>query len=379
MPSSLQLLQAIRLNAIMMALQDQRELPNDLTFLARTTLTPATDGEIMASYTGYVQIADLVADDSRALTYSNGKFTFSSDSVPNLKLGVNLTQEQLNQMMMLQSGVQSDSGIFTNWQNRTIDGLLLGLRQRMEALIIAMQIDGLSYDRLGIKMSNVTWGMPSDLKVTPSTPWTDPVNATPVSDIELITLVARIRYGQVFNRITMSTQAFRLMVATTEFQNRARVLLAPNTSFVNLSLLNLGDMKNLAERVLGNLQIELYDSRYWTQAPDGILTSQPYLPINKVLLSSTADDNDPTTMDFANGIVTESIVSALGTTSMVGSLGGPQRGPVSYATIPPDLNPPAITFWGVARGFPRKHKRQATAVLTVGTFSDAIPIGAPDL
>jgi hypothetical protein len=63
---------------------------------------------------------------------------------------------------------------------------------------------------------------------------------------------------------------------------------------------------------------------------------------------------------------------------MFGGLGGAQYGPIAYAT-PADanLNPPGVVYWGVARGFPRKHLLQASAVLTVGTYSDLIAVGEP--
>jgi len=66
------------------------------------------------------------------------------------------------------------------------------------------------------------------------------------------------------------------MIATTEFQNKARMYLAPNVSFVNLPQSDLTGMTNLAQNVLG-MTIELYDSRAWTQAADGTLSSTPYL------------------------------------------------------------------------------------------------------
>jgi hypothetical protein len=267
-------------------------------------------------------------------------------------------------------------GLFSDYENRMIDGLLLGVRQRMEALLVAMACDGLSYNRLGIVMTNVTWGMPADLKVTPGTTWDTAGSATPVADIWAVRRTARVRYGQEYNRITMSTQAFMYMIATTEFQNKARVFLAPNVSYTNLTLADLTAQQNIAGNILG-LTIELYDARYWTQNPDGTLSGTPFLPITKVVLSNTADDNDPTAADFANGVTTESIVSGLAPSEMVGGMGGPTRGPISYATVPSDMNPPQITYWAVARGFPRKQRIQSTAVLTVGTFTDTIAVGPP--
>ncbi len=373
MPVGFQPLEALVLARVIQQLQDTRLMPGDLRFLGRTPLVPAVDDEIMARFTGYVTIADIIADDQKAVVYSTDKISYEGTNIPNLKHGRALNQSMLNQLdSIARNNPQADMTLFRNYRNRVLDGLLLGVRQRMEALLVAMALDGLSYDRLGIIMSNVTWGMPSDLKATPNTSWDTANTATPVDDILAVALIGSTRYGQTFNRVTMSTPAFRYMIATTEFQSKARAYLAPNVSYTNLAIANLEQQRALAQNVLG-MQIELYDSRYWTQNENGTLTSAPFLPITKVILSNTADDNDPMAMDFANGIVTESIVADLVGSNIIGSLGGPQRGPVAYATpTSTDLNPPGVTMWGVARGFPRKHKLQATAVLTVGSFSDQI-------
>jgi len=376
MPAAWQLLQATRVNTIMQALQDVRQLPADLKFLGRTAIVPAVDSEIMARFTGFVTIADLVADDQQAVTYQNSKLSYETTNIPNIKHGAAITQAMLNQLQSIMAGNTQDMGLFSDYENRTIDGLLLGVRQRMEALLVAMAIDGLSYNRLGIIMTNVTWGMPADLKVTPATPWSTAGSATPVADLWAVRLTAQTRYGQTFDRATMSTAAFQYMIATTEFQNKARMYLAPNVSFTNLNASDLTSMRALAQNVLG-MEIEIYDSRYWYQNPDGTLTSAPYLPIVKVVLSNSADDNKPGVLDFANGVTTESIISGLAETQMVGGVGGPMRGPIAYATANPTLNPPNITYWGVARGFPRKHVLQSQAVLTVGSFSDTIAVGPP--
>lgn len=384
MPQNLQVLEAARINTIMQALQDVRELPQQLVFLNRTPTVPATDGEIIGRYIGRVQIADLIADDQRAVVYSSGKLTFETTAIPNLKVGAALTQEQLNQLYAIQArgGVQNDNGIFTQWERRLIDGLRLGIQQRKEALLVAMAIDGFSYDRLGIRMINVSWGMPADLKVTVGTAWDHlqpgaAGDATPVTDVLTQKRLAAVRYGITYNRLTMSTDAFIYMTGTTEFQNKARFVLPPGQPTSILPLQGTAYMKNLATSVLDVDEIELYDARYWSQAADGTLASARYLPVNKVVLSSTLSDGDAMVQDFANAVVTESLVAGLTKDGALASLGGAQYGPIAYPTVEDNLNPPQVTYWGVARGFPRKHMLQATSVLTVGTFSDLIAVGEP--
>ena len=378
--ASLQVLEVVRVMSIIQALQDVRELPAELVFLNRTPVVPAVDDEVMGRFVGRVQIADLVSDDAAAAVYSSGKLTFETTTIPNLKHGTNLTQSQLNQLMAINGngGIANDQGIYSDFKNNIIDGLLLGIRQRMEALIVAMNIDGFSYDRLGIKMSNVTWGMPADLKVTTAVTWDTAATATPVADILLLKRLAQVRYGIVYDRITMSLSAFNYMTNTLEFQNRVKIVFPLQfTQSSALPIQNTDYMRNLATNVMGLKEIEIYDSRYWSQSTDGTLMSAPYLPITKVVLSSTGNDNNQQAMDFANAYVTESIVGSLAGSNIVGQFTGAARGPVAYATVPGDLNPPNITMWGVSRGFPRKKLLQATAVLTVGSFTDPIAVGEP--
>lgn len=373
---------AERISGLMQGIMDPRSLPHlpqELVWSQRVREQPAEEGDIMARFIGYIQIADMIADDQKAATYSFGKFQFESTNIPNLKVGGNMTQSLINQLLAIESrgGVQNGGGIAGLSVNDHLMRLLLNLRigvaWRKESLIIGMLTDQYSYDRLGIKITSGTWGMPTDLKLTLATPWTDAANATPVNDLLTIALTARVRYGIVYNRVTMSTPAFRLMIATAEFQAKARQFLAPNVSYVNLTLADLPMQRSIAQTVLG-MDIEFYDARFTSQAADGAVTQTPLWGLNKVVLSNSQNDNNVMAMDFANGVVTESVVS-----SIIGGpvQGGPQLGPIAYPTADGDLNPPQITAWAVQRGFPRKHLLQATACLSVGTVTDTISTAAP--
>lgn len=377
MPPFTQTLQSTRINGVFQGLLDPRTLPQQLLWSQRVPDVPAEDGEIMARFIGNIQIADLIADDQRAATYSFGKFQFESTNIPNLKVGQNMTQAMINQLLAIQrngniSNDQIGVRMFSDAENRALLNVRLGVAWRRESLIIGMITDSFSYDRLGIKLTG-TWGMPADLKITVATAWSDAANATPVNDILTAKLVASTRYGITYDRVTMSTAAFRLMIATTEFQAKARMYLAPNVSYVNLTLADLQFQTRIAETVLG-MTLEFYDARYQTQSAAGVITQEPFLPLNKVVLSFTGNDRNSMAMDFANGVVTESIVSA----AIGGPVdGGPQLGPIAYATGDPNLNPPQITYWGVQRGFTRKHQPQATACLSVGTVTETVSTAQP--
>jgi hypothetical protein len=385
MSTALQALSSVRINAIMAGLQDNRDLPRQLLFLNRTPVIPATDAEILARMVDRVLIADVIANDQPALVYASGKLNFETYIIPNLKLGSAISQEMINQLHSMAGNavtVRSPNGepvnFFENYRNNKIANLLLGVRQRMEALIIGMAIDQAMYDRLGIKF-NGTFGMPADLKVVVTTGW-DSTSATPVTDVWTLKNIAQRRYGIMYNRMTLSTQAFQYAIATTEFQNKAKPFLNVNLGASPFTVLNISNYMQylpLAANVFG-CEIELYDARYWVQGEDGINFSQPFLPIVDVVLSSTESDNDASVMDFANAVTSESLVSALIPGSMIGGGLDAQFGPIGYATSPnTDLNPPNVTLWGAARGIPRKKYQQATAVLRVGSFVDALPVTEP--
>lgn len=364
MPAGWDLLAVTRMNGIMQTLRDVRDLPATLRFLNRTAQVNATDGEIMGRFDGDVLAADLIADDQAAVVRATGKFTFERNKIPNLKHGTLITQDMLNLLDRINQGggIPADLGILGDYKNRIMDGLLLGVRQRMNALIAAMWIDALNYDRLGVKIQNATWGMPAALKVTPATPWTD-TSATPITTIQTLAgETAAETYGEAYNRITMSSRAFRRMIATTEFTAKAQLYAQQTFPAGSFPGNDTQMLRILAGRILG-MEIELEDTRYKTESPAGVLVSAPYLPANKVVLSNSADDNDPNVMRWGNGVVTETVVSSLADVGMIGKFAGPEYGPVGYTTA--THNPPQVTVWGVGRGFPMKERLSSTAVITI--------------
>lgn len=358
-----ELLSAVRVTKVIRSLQDKRGIPQALVNLARTPIVPASEGEIMAQFQGQILIADLIADGQRAGVYSAGKLQLIGQKVPNLKLGYALNQDQLNQMMMKLSGVEIMDDLFPSTETRILDNLREGVNYRMEMLIIAAKIGDLDYDRLGIKMEGVSFGMPADLKITIANEWTDSANATPVADILMAKRLGQVKYGIIYDRIKLTLSAFNAMIATTEFQNKSRTYLAPNVSFTNLNAADTDFQRNLAANVLGVKEVEINDARFWQENPDGSLFSHAFQPSNKVILESTLNDNDASAIDFANGVVTEAIISNMPGSKIQGQLPTNARGPVAYQTS--EDNPPSTTYFGVGRGFPRRHLRQLTACLTI--------------
>ncbi len=355
-------LNSAKLSKVVQTLESKLALSRPLRFLARTEIVPAFDDEIVGRYTGQIYAADIIADDQEAATYEAGKIELVATAIPNLKVGARISQAMLNKMLEMDSraSLPAEDNAMENFENRQADSLVQGVRQRMNALICAMHLDEITYDRLGIKL-NGTWGMPADLKVTVVTPWTS-TSSTPISDILALKTHAQDTYGQIYNRITMSLTAFMYIVKTTEFKNLATALYR---TAVGASAVNTGNqvlMQNYLGELLG-MTVEIEDATYFERRGRNKIRRR-VMPVNRVLLSNTDDDNNGMVMDFANGIVTESVVASLTGIAPEG-LGGQQYGPIGYYTGRPDLNPPDVTAWGVARGFPRKHVPEATAVLTV--------------
>jgi hypothetical protein len=215
---------AARITGLMTGLSDPRLTPIPLLWNQRVPDVPATDEEVTAKYVGTLLIADLIADDAKAVTYSQGRFQFQSTQVPNIKMGIAMNQAMLISLERIRAmgGVQNDdTGFFANRFKQNVADAVFGVELRKEVFKLGMLLDGFDYDRLGIKMSGVTWGMYSDLKVTPGVAWSS-TSGVGLSDIQNVRQVAMQRYGINLDRATMSTAALRALVAQTEFQAQVK-------------------------------------------------------------------------------------------------------------------------------------------------------------
>jgi hypothetical protein len=340
------------------------EIGQPLTFLNRTPLVNATDDDIIGEFSGQIFAADLITDDAEAVVVEGGRMEtrLAQGSIPNIKIGASVSQSTINALDMMARNVQldEDADLITGWENQLARNLVTGVRQTMNYLCAAMQLDGLVYDRLGVKIT-AGFGTPSALKPT-VTPWTNTAGATPVSNIQNIAMNIGPGLGKSYNRITMSTEAFNYAVATDEFATRVRQLLRLEADQFYLNPYDVVNLRALFSAATG-MQLEIEDTTFRVRNPNGSQTQQRVLPANKVILSNTTDDNNPAAYDFANGIPTETIVAPF--IAGAPDIGGRQFGPVSYYDGNPSLNPPNLKAWAVARGFPRRHDKLATAILTV--------------
>lgn len=343
-----------------------------MTWLSRVPVVPAVDRELIGKVTGNVYMADIVADDAKAAMKPAGKVRLVSHKIPNIKHGTPIDQEELNtleQIQRLGAGANSpELASFDRYVAGRMSDLIDGCTKRVHFFICAMIADEMDYDQGGIKLENMTFGMPSDLKFAPSTPWSTSGSATPIDDIMEAIQYAADKYGIVYNRLTMSRISFAHMIATTEFQNKAALYMPAGTGISALPLTSVGAMKNLASQMLDGVEIEFDDSSAAVINDAGEESFVRYMPEQYAILSSTAFDGDRTVWDFGNSTVTESILSSLlGGASTFGQIPmGP--GPVGYAApMTIDANPPQLGLWAVQRGFPRRHVQMSNARITTHT------------
>ncbi len=368
-------LDSARINRVVRTLADELEAAGmrNLLALQRTPIVDADDDEIIGKFRGQFVAADVIADDQQAVVYDTvGRFEFISTTIPNIKMGSRIGQKMIDRLARLRRNIggANDVRFFTDWENTIAESLIVGVRQRINALICAMWLDDGDYNKYGLVLENVNWGTPVALKkvlagtdrwsTDGGTTGNDATNA--VTNLQvMLHETAPDTFGETYDRITMSSKAFRFLTGTTEFQKRISGELRYSFGAGELNTRDSGAMRQLLANILG-LEVEIYDGIFYSQGNAGKRAQERYLPENAVLLSVRADDNDPSAMDFANGIVTESVVSDLVGN---GGIGGEAFGPVAYYTGNTDLNPPDIRAWAVARGFPRKHRETAIATITV--------------
>jgi hypothetical protein len=368
--TNIDFISSIRMNTLVQTLASELELGAPLTFLNRTPLVPVIDeAEILGSYSGKVFAADLISDDAEAVIVESGKYEMTGrvTAVPNIKLGTRVSQSQLHKLEMLTNNVtlQGSQDLIVSWENNLANGIVKGVRDRLNVMCAAMFLDSMTYDRFGFKIST-GFGTPTELKQTlvGGRVWSGANVATmrPIEDLQYMSQSVAPTLGKAYNRVTMATSTFQLIIASNEFAERVRLYLRLDPDQFSLNIYDVPNMRNMFTAITG-LTLELEDTTYSVRNVNGTQTTDRVLPADKVMLSNSTDDNDSSKFDFANGIVDESISSRFNANAP--DIGGPQVGPVSYFTNNPDLNPPDLVAWGVAKGFPRRHDKNATAIIDV--------------
>jgi hypothetical protein len=386
---ALDYLRELRIDEIMRDMVDVRTLPGELTFLNRVNRNPAPNSQLIAKWQGRIQIAPMIAVNSKAPVYKAERYTVESNTLGKIKYGTHFSEDEMEEWLdLIQKPIQDPQGILAkDTVRKTVENQLKGIEQQMEFLQVAQQLDGQlgtsAYSRLGYILENVTWGRYSDLKATVSIPWqANPTTATPVNDILSMKQLRKEKYGRDTNRITMGTSVFRAVINTTEYQNKARQFLAPNVSYVNIPLINSAQNRDILGLVLEGMQLVLSDSRYWNEDDAGNWTTNRFLPNTPtapVILDDSANDKSDTVQDFGIGMPMEGRMGSMGVDSkgmIIGLNGGGANRPMSYAVVPADMDPVGLTIYSVTKCFPRLYQRDSNAVLYVGPVTDTYAANA---
>lgn len=370
----LDILNNVRINRIVRNLQDELELAKPLTFLNRVPMADVFDNsEILATYTAKIYAADIIMDDSEARIVETGAMDFAAGTnvVPNIKLGRSLTQAQLTRLNYLRQGLANVGGdvkdMIVRQEIQMARELVQGVRETMNLLCASMFLDGVTYDRFGLKIA-AGFRTPANLKVSlvGGRQWTQANLATmdAITDLQQVNVTAQQQYGRTYNTVDMPLALFQLIIQSDAFKNQIRVYrgMLP-TEPVDISIYNLNQAQQLFTLISGfNLNLE--DKSIVFKNANGTDTSQRVLPANKVLLSNSADFGNDQVWDFAQGLPDEVTVSRLIANTPDVGIENPGIA-AFYAPNTLTLNPPGITAWAVVKGFPRKHDIHANGVLTV--------------
>jgi len=364
-------LSVVRLGTFVQTLASKYELSRPLTFLNRTAVVNKIDElDILNSYSGSIFAADLITNDAEAVVVDSGRLETVARmrEVPNIKIGQSIGQSQLSKLQALRQQIQLDGpDLITGFELNLATTLITGVRQRMNQLCAAMALDGISYDRLGVKV-NSGFGTPSVLKQTivGTRQWTmdNLTTMKPIEDLQYMAQSVAPLLGKSYDRVTMATTTFRLITQSDEFSERVRLRFQLLPTQFELNPYDVANNQALFEQITG-MVLELEDATIRTRNTDGTETGQVrVLPANQVILSNTNDDNDESAYFFGNTIVDETVVAQY-VDDAARQFNGPAVGPVAYYWIDPSLNPPRLNAYAVAKGWPVKVDKFAHAILTV--------------
>ncbi len=359
----------LRIRAIYKEIVEENDLPGRRLWSDRVPVIDAMDSEIMARMAGQVVAADIIETDQAAVIHSAEPIRLQQSEIPKIKHGQMMSETMLLLIMRIESNLAttSETNFFDDYVANSLRRLSSGVSDRVELLINQMITEsGAAYNRYGIVMAGVNWGMPATLKVTPAVLHTAAATATPVSDFLSLKQQGSFLYGEEYDTLTISTQELRYIIASAEYRALEPLYRGagmPANITANVSGQNLV----YASNVLGNmlsLMVETYDRRTHEELPDGTRVTTRFQPENKAVLTDSSQWGSFTCWDFANAIVPETIPGMV-----PGIIGGgfanEQAGPVAYATAANlQGNPPGQVLWAVQRGFPRKHWEPASACLT---------------
>ncbi|MGV3617918.1 MAG: hypothetical protein ACO1SV_21545 [Fimbriimonas sp.] len=325
----------------------------------------ATPEEIIARDSNIAIAANLIVNDAPSPTRDLEPISMTGHKVANLKDGIPMKQSDMEMIQRLQAmNLPSDRASLSGIMATRWDLLRRGNLNLRGFLCAATMLDELNWDRLGIKLSGLNFGLNPGLKVTPQVLWTDTANADPVRDIIDTVEDFATTYDLVVDRATISTYGLNLIKNTDKFKDQMKAAMGVGFALATNGNAQAALQKNVYLGVLGSLTgiaWEIDDNQITFRNPAGGTTTTRYVPQNKLILSASSADGDSSWYNFGNCVVDESTSRGVKGTDPAGS----RRGPYPYIGSPNgDENPPGFTQWLVSKGMARRMIRNTNGVLT---------------
>lgn len=361
---------------VMQESQDKLILPMPLKWYERAAKVNASDDEMTLKEKSYVYAADIISADSRALIRDAGEFKFERHGINKLKHGFALSESMIKTIRRIEANrfLEGDVISFQGMVARRQKELQLGIQQRVESMINGMLCDDYEYRRFGIEVEG-SWGMPDDLKFTPTNDWEDAANATPLQDMITVLHYGQRHWGEMYNRITLTYAALANIVATTEFKDTYKAEKYNwNVGNASIDAGNVNPMNRLgflsayiSSQVEWEVVVETDEGHFREFSPSTLKAPGRFHPDNKVYFTSTNDDGTSAGWDVANGETVEALLGQIHAGNIIGGNfnGVSAFGPIGYTTLAdPNLNPPGMVIWAAAWQAPRRHRDTCSALLT---------------
>ena len=357
------LLAASTLRQIQQEIPDQRLLPYGGPWGQRVPDVPAFHEELSAFDRNVPPAADILPTGGENRDVIERPLEILMDRAFRLKSSSSYDQTAMQRMMSILAtgGSATDRSSLLGLIRNVLERRLQSVAITRGLLLSGMACGDFSWTHLGYVTGNLDFGMPSELKITPSEYWMENdgsanTDSTPISDLIALDQAARNLGGAAYTAIDMSQAMFNAMIASTEYQNQAKAISAVY-NVASLPVAGSPAAQVLAELVIGK-KIFIVDQTYQFENNDASRTTGRYVPDKYVILWHAEAAGQSVMWDFANCAIAESAVAAvLG----VGAFGGDVvRGPVSYVTGDTN-NLSYVRQNATQEGTPRRRVRTCTA------------------
>lgn len=284
--------------------------------------------------------------------------------VPKVKLGTRVGNGIVRRILE-----DRDEELLYNWRTLIVDRITSGLHQRMNVMLCTDAFESVIDD---LHLTHV---------------WSD-LQGTPITDIRTFVKYAKTMFGVNFDRMTLSSTILKQAFLSTEFIESRKQY----AQLFDVELTGEFEQDLTIFSQLVKLIVEVYDATYHELQANGETKEIRVLPENKIIFSSTANDNNLEAIDFAIGKINESNDSVQGQAYR----GTEKYSPVGYVSInkrsteelQKELeqlsrmgemlseveieaerefiqNTEQVVVWGVVRGNIRRHEPTYTGCFTI--------------